>query len=173
MTIDELRERLESLEEDCTDHENTMHACIKAIGQRLERLEAHRETERAAVLDIYQKIDELRTRIDRHYMRIRALEGDSPAVASPDDEPMEPPSPCPHIRSIDEGTSYCALAEQVAQQQQPAPPAPAPAGSLVEMLEREGYNRTHGRAVIRAVAEWLDSVGNNGSASELRKEADR
>lgn len=37
---------------------------------------------------------------------------------------------CPHIRTSDEGTSYCALAEQVAAKESAAPPA----SSLVERM---------------------------------------
>jgi hypothetical protein len=33
--------------------------------------------------------------------------------------------------------------------------------------------REDARAAIREVAAWLDSVGNKGSAEELRREADR
>lgn len=41
-------------------------------------------------------------------------------------------------------------------------PQPTPAGdarrlTLLERLEAEGYNRTHGRAAILAVADWLRS----------------
>ena len=324
--IDELRERLESLEKDCTDHESTMHACIQVIGQRLEKLEAHRETERAAALDLYKQLDELKARIDRHYLRIRALEGDAtdeppqtlhtialdmvdslgrsfnllpeildtirrairepmepapaPAIEPPDiSEQSKPPlglrpmwlarehrrreicdainryeaagKAIPHewreelesltsppaieppelsdeecerlwlaltledwhldgIRHIYR-TGWDAALAAVAQQQPappatateptftpeeaemiaapwslltpepaPAPPAPAPAGSLVEVVVEEICHITGdhpddyvARGVIRAVAEWLDSVGNNGSAADLRKEADR
>ena len=43
---------------------------------------------------------------------------------------LEAGATCPHVRSSDEGTSYCALAEQ----QAAPPPEPAPAGSLVERV---------------------------------------
>jgi hypothetical protein len=65
------------------------------------------------------------------------------------------------------------------QQATATPPEPAPAGSLVAWvviaIGRDGETARweEARAAIRAVAEWLDSVGNNGSASELRLEANR
>ena len=66
---------------------------------------------------------------------------------------LEAGATCPHVRSSDEGTSYCALAEQ----QAAASPESAPAGSLVErvvdVLGHHGDGTS--RAAIRAVAEWL------------------
>ena len=66
---------------------------------------------------------------------------------------LEAGATCPHVRSSDEGTSYCALAEQ----QAAPPPEPAPAGSLVERVRQaQGCgNERDARAAIRAVAEWL------------------
>ena len=61
---------------------------------------------------------------------------------------------------------------------QPAPPT-APAGGLVEMVAaamHPNYPRAfrgEAHAAICEVAAWLDSVGNKGSANELRREADR
>ena len=87
---------------------------------------------------------------------------------------------CPHIRSSDEGTSYCALAEQTAAAQ-PAPPV-APAGGLVERVAaamhpdsfspEESWG-TEARAAIREVAAWLDNKGLCGSSLRLREEVGR
>jgi len=66
---------------------------------------------------------------------------------------------CPYIRSSDEGTSYCALAEQPA----PAAPAPdpalpAPAGGLVEEIRNrlgQRYGDSYAREAIKTTAAWL------------------
>jgi hypothetical protein len=57
---------------------------------------------------------------------------------------------------------------------------PAPAGGLVERVDRAIVRaeddrgiRGEARAAVREVAAWLDLVGNKGSANELRREADR
>jgi hypothetical protein len=62
---------------------------------------------------------------------------------------------------------------------EPTPP-PAPAGGLVERVAEEIYDFTgdhvednEASAVIRAVADWLDTRGNRGSAAELRQEVNR
>lgn len=59
-------------------------------------------------------------------------------------------------------------------------PPPAPAGGLVERVAEEIYDFTgdhvddnEASAVIRAVADWLDTRGNRGSAADLRQEVDR
>ena len=44
------------------------------LALRVQRLEALRETERAAVLDLYQQIDRLKQRIDWQYTKIGRLE---------------------------------------------------------------------------------------------------
>ena len=84
-------------------------------------------------------------------------------------EPMEPLAPCPHIRSSDEGTSYCALAESVA------------AGSLVEVVGRtwsygQPLHPAATRAAILACADWLErqDVGAGHAAARwLREEVER
>lgn len=72
-------------------------------------------------------------------------------------EALEAGSTCPHIRSSDEGTSYCGLAEQ---QAAATPPEPAPDGSLVETVHiaistAMGHGPSEARAAIRAVAAWI------------------
>ena len=44
------------------------------LALRIERLEQQRETERAALLDAFRQIDELKQRIDFHYGKIHRLE---------------------------------------------------------------------------------------------------
>jgi hypothetical protein len=85
---------------------------------------------------------------------------------------------CPHIRSSDEGTSYCALAEQTAAAQPAPPAAPAPAGGLVERLgevwnEGERLHPYARRAAIREVAAWLRAGRMLHAAELLEQEADR
>jgi hypothetical protein len=65
---------------------------------------------------------------------------------------------CPYIRSSDEGTSYCALAEQPAPAAPaPEPAPPAPAGGLVEEIvwKVPGSKEEEIRWVLGVVAEWL------------------
>ena len=98
-------------------------------------------------------------------------------------EALEAGAACPHVRSSDEGTSYCALAEAVAAQQSPlftaeevarivAPSSPdrdqtgaaaQPAYSLLDRVAEavcdapnthEGW-RSEARAALRVVAAWL------------------
>jgi hypothetical protein len=45
-----------------------------ALTLRVQRLEAMRETEKAAVLDLYQQIDKLKERLDWQYTKIGRLE---------------------------------------------------------------------------------------------------
>ena len=68
-----------------------------------------------------------------------------------------------------------ALEAQQQEQQWPtlAATAPASAGSLVELLESEGYGRTHARAAIRVVAKWLRENDRGMAATWLEQEADR
>lgn len=44
------------------------------LALRVQRLESLYETSRAAILDAFRQIDELKHRIDRHYTRIHQLE---------------------------------------------------------------------------------------------------
>lgn len=96
-------------------------------------------------------------------------------------EALEDAATCLHIRSSDEGTSYCALAEQ---QAAAAPPEPAPVGSLVDQMayllawrlstSRPGTDCTpFVRDMLRAVAEWLNKCGEHQAVATLLKEAER
>jgi len=93
---------------------------------------------------------------------------------------------CPHIRSSDEGTSYCALAEQTAAAQPAPAAAPAPAGSLVQELAFliAGFASTSrigdcamptAREVLRKVAEWLREQhdGDLVAATVIEREANQ
>jgi hypothetical protein len=93
-------------------------------------------------------------------------------------EPMEPAASCPHIRSSDEGTSYCALAQQ-GNSSASLTGSPAPAGGLVERVAiacARPSNKTRddqARAAIREVAAWRREVGAPASARDLEQEATR
>jgi hypothetical protein len=89
---------------------------------------------------------------------------------------------CPHIVSSDEGTSYCGLAEQQAQQQpEPAPSTPAGQGELVRSVALAIPNgSTHvdwtpeARRAILAVVIWLEKFEFVGAAADLlRREVGR
>jgi hypothetical protein len=141
-------------------------ATAEELCSRIEALEAMRETEKAAVLDLYEQHDKLKEWVGKNYMRIRALEAGAT---------------CPHIRSSDEGTSYCGLAEQQAAAS--APPEPAPVGSLVERVTAAIANADtdavepdwtpEARAAILAVAEWLKDKGHEELSDWLCCEAER
>jgi hypothetical protein len=207
---------------------------------RLQRLEAKSEADKTAILDAFRQLDELKDRVDRHYARIRALEGDPiqqrDTIRRAIREPMEQPAPeaapdhelimtwdrhmrsdigdrlravydlghehgaaaahCPHIRTSDEGTSYCALAEQTAtakptsndrqiRSSGPVAACPPPAGGLVEVVENAivierakwlGVGDHEARAAIRAVAWWLRAQGDpyaSAWATILEQEANQ
>jgi len=115
-------------------------------------------------------------------------------------EALEAGATCPHIRSSDEGTSYCALAEQTAAAQPAPTAAPAPASSLVERVHNailaveddddeddpgfkytsaasrigQGLVDLQARAAIREVAAWMreNECGYN-AVRWLEQEANR
>lgn len=105
---------------------------------------------------------------------------------------LEAGATCPHVVSSDEGTSYCGLAEQVAQQEQQPDNNPnttgksdSPYRSLVALTADvlAEYDMTlpaaptvAARAAIRAVAEWMRSQDlSTGDywAGRLEQEAER
>ena len=134
-----------------------------------------------------------------------AANGDEPAACVMEllsrVQRLEAGATCPHIVTGDEGTSYCALAEQVARIGQPDVPANTSAqisqppsndrqirSSLVERVAMAAncYPHENARTAIREVAAWLaDQSGTTkswtfrsvdaGSAAAhwLREEAER
>ena len=96
---------------------------------------------------------------------------------------------CPHIVTSDEGTSYCALAEQTARIGHPDVPADTSTSkptsnssqirsSLVEAVHiaistAMGHGPSEACAAISAVAEWLDIKGQHGCSLWLREEVKR
>jgi hypothetical protein len=97
---------------------------------------------------------------------------------------LEAGQACPHIVNSDEGTSYCALAEQT--HSKPTPNdrqirSSAPADSLVERVaiamrcapncDDESWE-TEARAAIREVARWLRSeLVSRAVSDRLEQEA--
>jgi len=92
---------------------------------------------------------------------------------------------CPHIRSSDEGTSYCALAQQ-GNSSASLTGSPAPAGGLVERVTSRVEHavdadqelewlalESAARGAICEVVAWLREIGNHGSARDLEQEASR
>ena len=97
----------------------------------------------------------------------------------------KPPKPCPHIRSGDEGTSYCALAEATAnlrQQDEDAERAAEPAvvGSLLSPAARDVMDAMRAispapadelaAAALRALAAQVTPVSTNRRQNEIRAE---
>ena len=84
---------------------------LDELRARVKALEAKYETMRLAALEWGKDVENLQRWSDQHLLRIERLEADAT---------------CPHIVSSDEGTSYCALAEQTAAAQ------PEPQGTTFE-----------------------------------------
>ena len=143
------------------DKVRTYPNIILELRARIESLEVRDREDSDAWTGVRRANSELRARIE-------ALEADAT---------------CPHIVSSDEGTSYCALAEQMARIGQSDVPAntTAPAGSLVERVAAAIHPSIcadpnlylhEARAAIRAVAEWLDTKGQHGCSLWLREEVE-
>jgi len=88
---------------------------------------------------------------------------------------------CPHIVTSDEGTSYCALAEQTAK---PTPNSRQIRSSLVERVScaidgrinpDQWLHQDAARAAIREVAAWMREQhdGDLVAAAVLQQEAER
>jgi hypothetical protein len=77
---------------------------IDKLAARIAAAEGKHETLRLAALEWGNDIDTHSRLIDKLWQRVEALEDGAT---------------CPHVRSSDEGTSYCSLAESVAAQQPP------------------------------------------------------
>jgi hypothetical protein len=105
-------------------------------------------------------------------------------------EALEAGATCPHVRTSDEGSSYCTLAEQhqdkldrlIAQDRAASADArPAPASSLVERVAIALAESDHphqlwhddARAAIREVAAWLRTGRLLHAAELLEQEANR
>ena len=58
----------------CTLWSNPLPDPIADLELRVQQLEAMRETEKAALLDAFRQIEELRRRLDFHYRKINRLE---------------------------------------------------------------------------------------------------
>jgi hypothetical protein len=142
-------------------------ACLLELRARIEALEDSYETMRLAALEWGKDVDKLMRWSDQHLRRIEKLEAGAT---------------CPHIVTSDEGTSYCALAEQPARIGQSDVPAntSAPIGSLVERVAiacAKPCNETwddQARAAIREVAAWMreNECGYN-AIRWLEQEAER
>jgi hypothetical protein len=98
---------------------------------------------------------------------------------------LEAGATCPHIISSDEGTSYCGLAEQIANSNYLESPdsSPAPAGGLVEMMattlaacdtgDDPSDWRPEARAAILSTADYLEDRNDHTGARWLREEVER
>ncbi len=107
-------------------------------------------------------------------------------------EALERNAICPHVRSSDEGTSYCALAEQTAKAK-PTPNGRQFRSSLVERVNEAimrdieqaigetipKLDGTEARAAIRVIADEIEHRGDKGldldpgeTADWLRRAAD-
>jgi hypothetical protein len=133
--------------------------CLLELRARVEALEAQHETMRLATLEWGKDVDNHGRWIDDHLKRIMALEA------------AQRPSPSPAVEHvldmqerIQEGTLTLSEALQ-------GFGTPAPADSLVESIEARAGGDA--RTALRVVAAWLRSVGNNGSADYLEREASR
>lgn len=57
-------------------------SALDDLALRVQRLEQQRETERAALLDAFRQIDELKQRLDFHYWKLHQLETTAELEAS-------------------------------------------------------------------------------------------
>ena len=130
----------------------------------------------AAILELADRLAALETNTDAAFTQLAARV-----------EAIENGKPCPYIRSSDEGTSYCGLAEQgvsatvkdslTAHPGQPRTEqqaAQAPADSLVERVQA-AIGHTYpddARAAIRVVAAWLRNGRMLHAAELLELEVD-
>jgi hypothetical protein len=62
---------------------------------------------------------------------------------------------CPHIRTSDEGTSYCELAEQTAADHS-APKGHDQEGAIAQMAQNAPDGLTEGKMWYPAFADWLE-----------------
>jgi hypothetical protein len=108
--------------------------------ERIAALEAQRETEKACILDIYEKLDRLKAQHEANWSRIVKLE-EANHPAKPDS------SPAP----------AGGLVERVAD-------AIADDGCAADVWHDIA------RAAIHAVAQWFDAIGYGATASILRRE---
>jgi hypothetical protein len=106
------------------------YANIVELRARIEKLEGSYETMRLAALEWGKDVDKLMRWSDQHLQRIEALGAGAT---------------CPHIRSSDEGTGYCGLAEQMAT----ATPPP-------ELVQKGGNEKggIYAKHIALRAAQW-------------------
>jgi hypothetical protein len=141
-------------------HCDATSSCLLELRSRVEALEAKYETQRLATLEWGADVDKVKRWSDRHLQRIEALEARA--------------ATCPHIITSDEGTSYCALAEQTAK------PSSNSLVKRVAAILVNGQACDHdeartARTAIREVAAWMreQQDGDLIAATMLEQEAGR
>ena len=126
-------------ERQATQRNHTAQLLLE-LRDRIAALEAQRETEKACILDIYEKLDRLKTQHEANWARIVKLEEAANHPAKPDSSPA--PAGGLVERVID------VLNEQ----------------TIYDSIEHTAS------AAILAVAEWFDAIGYGATASILRRE---
>jgi len=165
-------------------------SCLLELRDRIAALETQRETEKAAILDIYEKLDRLKTQHESNWTRIVKLE-EANQQPEPIDEEENDRRFRACLNAIDNATPEQIRAAVAKASADHFPDAkkmvPAPAGGLVERVaiavcrcddssswSEEVINWTpEARAAILAVAEWFDAIGYGATASMLRQEVER
>ena len=160
-------------------------ACLIEIRNRIYALEAQRETEKACIREIYDKLDRLKVQHESNWLRIVKLE-EAHQQSEPIDEEENSRRFRACLNAIENATpeqTQTAVAKASAKLD---PQAPAPAGGLVERVafaigsaewesDETPQWTEEARAAILAVAEWLDGKqdGQSQAARWLREEAKR
>lgn len=123
------------------------------FSDRIAALEAHRETEKACIQEIYDKLDRLKVQHESNWLRIVKLEEAADADHFPDVKKMVP-------------APAGGLVERVA--------IAVCRGEDWTSWREDLINWTpEARAAIRAVADWFDAIGYGATASILRREVER
>ena len=149
-------------------------ACLLELRARVEALEAMRETEKAAVLNLYRQHDELKDWVGRNYTRIKALEGD----------PIPEPEPIDEAENDRRFHACMDLIHNATPEQIRAAAGLPERSSLVKRVVSviadpdgpEELWHDDARAAIREVAAWLRSQDlSTGDywAGRLEQEAER
>jgi creatinine amidohydrolase/Fe(II)-dependent formamide hydrolase-like protein len=161
--------------------------CLLELRDRIAALEAQRETEKACIQEIYEKLDRLKVQHESNWSRIVKLE-EAHQQPEPIDEEENNRRFLACLAAIDNATPEqvrAAVANASADHSVEVPKmALAPAGGLVRKVAwrvaafaseaKAGDDATPtARAAVLAVAEWLEQRGPLTAARWLREEVER
>jgi len=160
-------------------------SCLLELRDRIAALETQRETEKACIQEIYEKLDRLKVQHESNWSRIVKLE-EAHQQPEPIDEEENNRRFLACLAAIDNATPEqvrAAVANASADHSVEVPKmALAPAGGLLQTVAHvihsapSGYGyENKAYAAIKAVAEWLDFQGvgaGRAAARWLREEVE-